>query len=369
MHEHWIANRVSKIELSGIRRVFELGRSLKDPIDLSIGQPHFDVPESIKAAARAAINRGENGYTVTQGIPTLWEKLKEKVRARLPQDDREVLVTSGTSGALVLALFATVNPGDEVILFDPYFVAYPHMVTLAGGAPVFVDTHPNFAIDVDRVRAAITPRTKAILFSSPSNPTGAVLPTETLRDLARLAEQSGILLVADEIYRAFCHDGPPRSAAEFNPDTLVVDGFGKAYGMTGWRLGFAHGPKRLLNEMAKLQQFTYVCAPSIVQHAGIAALEFDTAAFAADYRRKRDLVVGALARNFEIVKPGGAFYVYPKVPWGTATELVTEAIAHNLLVIPGSAFSRRDSHFRISFAVEDNALMRGIDVLNSIARH
>ena len=172
----------------------------------------------------------------------------------------------------MLALCCTVNPGDEVIVFDPYFVMYPHLVTLAGGTTVFVDTYPDFGLDVDRVRAAVTPRTKAILVNSPANPTGRVYPREQLRDLAKLAQERNILLISDEIYRVFCYDGPFTSPAEFNDDVLVLDGFSKAYGMTGWRLGFAHGPRRLIEEMIKLQQFSFVCAPSMVQHAGVAAL-------------------------------------------------------------------------------------------------
>src|SRR5262245_47684224 len=169
MNSQWIAERMSRIEASGIRKVFELGRTLKDPVNLSIGQPHFDVPAPIKDAAKAAIDRGDNGYTVTQGVPELRSRLLADVQARLPGQDRDVLVTSGTSGALMLSLCATINPGDEVILFDPYFVAYPHLVTLAGGTAVILDTYPDFRIDVNKVRAAITPKTKAILFSSPSN--------------------------------------------------------------------------------------------------------------------------------------------------------------------------------------------------------
>src|SRR5262245_44540677 len=143
MLDHWLADRTKRIELSGIRKIFELGKGLKDPVNLSIGQPHFDVPEPIKAAAKAAIDRGDNGYTVTQGIPELRARLAAEVNGRLPGQNREVLVTAGTSGALMLALCATVNPGDEVILFDPYFVAYPHLVTLAGGTSVILDTYPD----------------------------------------------------------------------------------------------------------------------------------------------------------------------------------------------------------------------------------
>src|SRR4051812_25134134 len=360
MLDHWVADRMGRIEASGIRKIFELGRNLKDPVNLSIGQPHFPVPEPVRRAAQDAIERGDNGYTVTQGIPELRDKLKAQVRERLPGQEREVLVTAGTSGALMLALCATVNPGDEVILFDPYFVAYPHLVTLAGGTSVVLDTYPDFRIDVNKVRAAITPKTKAILFSSPSNPTGACADADTLRDLEALAREKGVLLIADEIYRSFWYDGPFRSAAEFDPSVLVLDGFGKSYGITGWRLGYAHGPKRLIEEMAKLQQFTFVRAPSPVQHAGVAALDFDVAPIVADYQRKRDFVFESLRRNFDIERPGGAFYVFPKVPRGTGTEFVQEAIRHNLLVIPGIAFGRRDTHIRVSYAAADEKLVKGI---------
>jgi aspartate aminotransferase/aminotransferase len=367
MHD-WIAKRMQSIESSGIRKVFELARSLKDPINLSIGQPHFDVPAPIKQAAHAAIDRGANAYTVTQGIPELRDKIKAGVQKRHGHPDRDVVVTSGTSGGLVLALLCTVNPGDEVILFDPYFVMYPHLVTLAGGTPVIIDTYPDYQIDVDRVRAALTPRTKAILVNSPANPTGVVLPRQTLRDLAKLAQERGVLLLSDEVYRVFCYDEPFASPVEFNEETVVFDGFSKAYGMTGWRLGFAHGPRRLIEEMIKLQQFTFVCAPSMVQHAGVAAWDYDVSSIVADYGRKRDLVYAGLKDHFEMVKPNGAFYCFPKAAWGTATEFVSEAIRNNLLIIPGVTFSRRDTHFRISYAAEDATINRGIEILVRLAR-
>jgi aspartate aminotransferase/aminotransferase len=365
--ETWLADRSKAIEVSGVRKVFELARSLKDPINLSIGQPHFDVPEPIKAAAKAAIDRGQNGYTVTQGIPELRERLLADANARFPGQDRDALVTSGTSGGLLLALLAVVNPGDEVITPDPFFVSYPNIVAIAGGKLVTVDTYPDFRIDPDRVKAAITPRTKAIMISTPSNPTGAVVDRETQKALAELARDRGLLLISDEIYRAFHYDGEAQSPASFNENVLVVEGFGKTYGMTGWRLGWAHGPKRLIQEMAKLQQFTFVCAPSVVQWAGVASLDFDASGIVADYRRKRDLLADGLRKNFEFVLPGGAFYLFPKAPRGTATEFVTEGIGHNLLVIPGNSFSRKDTHFRISYAASDETLRRGIDVLNKLA--
>ena len=365
--ERWIADRMRHIESSGIRKVFELARSLKDPVNLSIGQPDFDVPEPIKAAAKAALDRGANAYTVTQGIAELRAKIHAEVRTRYPHDEREVLITSGTSGGLVLALCCTVNPGDEVLVFDPYFVMYPHLITLAGGVPVYMDAYPDFGVDVDRLPAALTPRTKAILLNSPANPTGRIYPREQVRDVARLAQERGILLISDEIYRAFCYDGPFTSAAEFNPDVLVLDGFSKAYGMTGWRLGFAHGPRRLIEEMTKLQQFTFVCAPSMVQHAGVAALDYDVSGHVADYRRKRDRIYEGIKDRYELARPEGAFYLFPKAPHGTGTEFVAEAIRNQLLIIPGSVFSRRDTHFRLSYAADERTLDRGIEILNRLA--
>ncbi len=369
MHEHWIADRMRGIEVSGIRKVFDLAAQLQDPVNLSIGQPDFPVPEPIKKAAKDAIDSNRNGYTVTQGIPELRAKIQAQVRTLYPQQtDREVFLTSGTSGGLVLALCCTINPGDEVILFDPYFVMYPHFITMAGGKSVIVDTYPDFRIDVAKVRAAITPRTKAIIVNSPGNPTGVVHEKNTLHALALLAREHKVLLISDEVYRAFCYDAPFASPTTWNDDTVVVDGFSKAYGMTGWRLGFCHGPRRLIDEMIKLQQFTYVCPPSIVQHAGAVALDCDMSAVVTAYKHKRDRLVEALSDRYEIVVPGGAFYLFPKAPWGTGTEFVTKAIANNLLIIPGNTFSRRDTHFRISYAASDATLDRGIDILLRLAQ-
>lgn len=363
----WIAERMSHIEISGIRKMFELTRSLKDPINLSIGQPHFDVPDPVKAAAHAAIDAGHNGYTVSAGLPELRAMIRTEVQQRYPHADREVLLTSGTSGGLVLALLATVNPGDEVIVFDPYFVGYPHMITLAGGRMVPLDTYPDFDIDPDRVKAALTTRTKLILVNSPANPTGKVLSRDRLRDLAGLAQKHGILLLSDEIYRLFTYEGVFASPAEFNDSVLVVDGFSKSHAMTGWRLGYAHGPRRLIEEMIKLQQFTFVCPPSMVQHAGLVAQKVDMSDRVTEYRRKRDRVWEGLKERYDLVKPEGAFYAFPRAPRASSTEFVTEALAQNLLIVPGKVFGSRDSHFRISYAADDRTLEKGIEVLNRLA--
>ncbi len=368
MNDAWIAERMKHIDASGIRKAFDMAKSMKDPINLSIGLPDFDVPGPVKAAAIEAIEQGHNAYTVTQGIPELRGKLQAEVDRQFGHPDRQVLVTSGTSGGLLLGLCCVVNPGDEVIIFDPYFGMYRHLATLAGGVSVLVDTYPDFRPDAAKVAAALTDRTKCVVVNTPANPTGTVATADEVRALAELCRDRGVLLISDEVYRAFCYDRPFASPASWNEDVLIVDGFSKTYGMTGWRLGYAHGPSRLIQEMAKLQQFSFVCAPSMVQYAGVVALDQDLTAQIDAYRRKRDMVAEALSDHFELAMPDGAFYAFPRAPWGTATEFVAEAIRHNLLIIPGNVFSQRDTHFRISYAVDDETLRRGLDLLRQLAR-
>lgn len=203
MNDAWIAERMRHIDASGIRKAFDMAKSMKDPINLSIGLPDFDVAEPVKDAAIAAIEGGFNAYTVTQGIPELRDKLQAQADAEFAHPDRQVVITSGSSGALLLALCCVVDPGDEVILFDPYFVMYRHLVTLAGGKTVAVDTYPDFRIDAERVAAAITPRTKAVLVNSPTNPTGVVATEAEMKALAELCRQRNVLLISDEVYKSF----------------------------------------------------------------------------------------------------------------------------------------------------------------------
>lgn len=365
MTHRWFSDRVAAFDSSGIRKVFDLASTLSDPINLSIGQPDFDVPDEIKDAAIEAIRSGKNGYALTQGMPALLDQLQARVDNTLGHDDRKVFVTSGTSGGLVLSIMTLVNPGDEVIIFDPFFVMYPALVELAGGTCVYVDTYPDFRIDLERVRAAITPRTKAILFNSPANPTGVVTTAAETRAVAELAAEHDIALVSDEIYREFCHE-PFSSPAEFNDQTIVIEGFSKTYAMTGWRVGYAHGPAELIEAMTRMQQYSFVCAPQPFQWAAAAADRVDMSPHVADYRRKRDMFVNGISDLYDVVAPGGAFYAFVRTPWGTGTEFVEQAIANSLLIIPGNVFSRQDTHFRVSYAASDETIHRGVEVLRRI---
>ncbi len=379
----FIADRTHAIDASGIRKVFDLAASLKNPIDLSIGQPDFDVPDEIKQAAIDAIHNGLNKYTQTQGIAPLAEQIKARLAHRFPRlgDDYGLLVTSGVSGALTLLMLSCIQPGDEVLIPDPYFVMYKHLVRLAGGTPVFVDTYPDFQLRPERIEPLINERTKILLFNSPSNPTGVVATGQVCKEVAELADRHGILLVSDEIYDEFCYektDAPTNpgeqvvaSPLDHNENVLLINGYSKSYAMTGWRLGYAAGPPAVIAAMAKIQQYTFVCAPSVTQAAGVIAFGVDVSSRVEAYRKKRDHVVERLSSHYELTPPGGAFYAFPKVPEHlnlTGTDFVKRAIEKSLLVIPGEVFSERDTHFRLSYACDDARLDKGLDILVDLAK-
>jgi aspartate aminotransferase/aminotransferase len=391
----FVARRALGVDASGIRKVFDLAARMKDPINFSIGLPDFDVPDVAKDAAIEAIRAGQNRYTQTQGIAPLRDRLRKDLSAEMGRDVGDVLVTSGVSGGLLLAILATMDPGDEAIFLDPYFVMYKHLLTMAGGKSVIVDSYPDFRFPAEKVEAAITSRTKLLILNSPSNPTGVVMSEADVQAAVEIARKHDLLILSDEIYEPFLyeksaeakvlsaeltpgnsalstqhsalHDGLPSPAALYDR-TIILRGFSKSHAMTGWRLGYAAGPQEIISQMTKLQQYTFVCSPSPFQYAALKALDVPMDDAVAAYRRKRDLIFGLLSRKFEVAKPQGAFYIFPKAPAGaTASEFVTRAIENNVLIIPGSVFSERDTHFRISYATTDEKIAQGCDILCRLA--
>ena len=366
-----IAKRAKLIDSSGIRKVFALGAELEDPVNFSIGQPDFDVPDALKDEAIKAIKAGQNKYSQTVGDSLLREKIAGQVKEEFGWSNPAVLVTSGVSGGLLLAFMALVNPGDEVIMPDPYFVMYKHVVNMLGGKCVFVDSYPDFNLPVEKIAESITDKTKLILLNSPCNPTGVVFSEQRIKALAEVAAKKDVPILTDEIYERFCYDGRCVSIATYYDNVLLLRGFSKPYAMTGWRLGYAaagESLKGVIEEMTKIQQYTFVCAPTPFQKAAIAALDYDISDYVKAYRRKRDLIYDGLQDKFELVNPGGAFYAFVKAPGGSGTEFVEKAIKNNVLIIPGNVFSEKDTHFRISYATSDEKIEQGVEILRGLAR-
>jgi aspartate aminotransferase/aminotransferase len=366
-----ISDRVSSLDLSGIRKVFDLARDLEAPVNLSIGQPDFPVPETIKQAAQQAISEDINAYTPTQGRADLISALVADSQQRGLQFE-DLIVTSGVSGGLMLAFSTLLNPGDEVIMTDPYFLMYKQLSTFLGAKATLVDTYPDFKITAERLEPHLKASTKLCVLNFPGNPTGVGLTDSELKDLADLLKKHPhITVISDEIYRLFYYDGEFTSLSQILENVITLDGFSKSHGVTGWRVGWASGPKKILQQMAKLQQFTFVCAPGPAQMGCKKALEVSMDREIQHYKSKRDLICNLLEPHFELVRPQGTFYVFPKVPenFSSADEFVTKAIQNNLLIIPGNVFSPIDTHFRISFATSDEQIKQGAEILINLANH
>ncbi len=398
--------RASTVEESLIRRVFEEGRSVRDPIDFTLGQPDFPVPDAIKAGAVRAISENRNGYSSNRGVDPLLEKIAAHLKRDLGWDVAtrpepgaggrpQAMVSMGTSGVLVCLAMCLLDPGDEIIIPEPYFVLYPRLAELTGAKAVMCQTYPDFRMTADRVEPLITARTKFVLLNSPSNPCGVVLGESDCRDLLDLCRRRNILLVSDEIYDAFVYSesrmepiaqaiDPERSRSRersscpspcrfpgAHEHTLLVRGFGKTYGPTGWRLGYCAGPGPLIERMLRFQMHLYINAPTPLQFGAAAAFDTDISAIIADYQRRRDLVHKRLSEVTEVPFPGGAFYAFAKVPERlrmTATQFKDAAKARRVLIVPGAAFSSRDTHFRLSFATAESKLREGLDILVDLMR-
>ncbi len=370
-----LSDRVRGIEPSGIRRIFELIATMEDPINLSIGQPHYDPPDALIEAACAAIRAGKNRYTVTQGLPELNALVLADTEARHGRRPETCLLTAGVSGGLVLTFLCLLNPGDEILLPDPGFVMYRHLATLCGATVRYYDTYPRepgarFGVDLGEIERLVGQRTKIVFVNSPSNPTGCVLTRAEVEGIARIANDAGAWVVSDEIYDLFSYDGECCSPVAFADRCIRLGGFSKTFGIPGWRMGYATGPAAVLDAMKTLQQFSFVCAPAPFQYALLAAIpQIDLQPYRVQYRGKRDFVAANLHPVYRLAPPEGSFYAFPQLPPGADPEsFLHAALQHKLLIVPGKSFSARDTHFRLSFGVDDAVLARGIGVLDELAR-
>lgn len=374
-----LSSRVRGIEPSGIRRIFELMATMKDPINLSIGQAHYDPPKELIDAACTAMRDGFNRYTVTQGLPELTDMVLDDVEKRLGKRPETCMLTSGVSGGLMLSFLSLLDPGDEILLPDPYFVMYRHLANLCGATVKYYNTYPKqdgerFAIDIDEIDRLVTDKTKIVFVNSPSNPTGGMLTRTEIQGVCKAAERVGAYVVSDEIYDLFCYEDDYASPVEYTDRCIQLGGFSKTYGVPGWRMGYATGPSNVLDSLKTLQQFSFVCAPAPFQHALLAAMpNIDLTPYREQYRAKRDMLVRDLHPSYALSKPEGAFYAFPRLPRDkngvqVASDVFIEAaIEKNVLMVPGKAFSAHDTHFRLSFAASDEHLATGIAVLNELA--
>ena len=357
-----LSDRMSRIDTSRIRRMFDLAARLDNPLNLSIGQPHFPTPAPIVEEIAKAMREGRTAYTQTQGILPLRERLARKyseVNGFETHPD-QIVVSAGVAGLIQLLILALVNPGDRVLLIEPYFLTYRSLLDFFGAT---VETIPETftAADLEDVQAN---GLRLILFSSPSNPSGHVLGEEQLRLLAGLADRSGAVIVSDEIYELFDYDGRFRSAAAIYPRTVTLTGFSKSYSMTGLRLSAATGPTEIMKALTTLQQYTVVCAPAPVQWGGVVALDLDLTEYVDSYRKNRDLVVAALTGIVPFTHPAGAFYCFPRLP-SDGSQFAERALQEKkLIVVPGDIFTKASpNHIRISYAVEPSTLEKGLEAL------
>ncbi len=359
-----------------VARAKQLEASGRDIVRMEIGDPDFPTPDVIKHAAEAAMEAGDTGYTQSAGLPNLRDAIRDHYAHAygVTVDPDDVIVTQGTSPAMLLLFGALLDPGDEVIISDPCYPAYSNYISFLGGVPVPIRVYAEegFRFRIEEVRAAITPRTKAIMINSPANPMGTVLGPDDLAALAALAEESGIWIASDEIYHGLQFDGPSHSILEFTKRAFVLNGFSKAYAMTGWRLGYLIAPRQFVRPAEVIQQNFFLCANHFVQVAGTVALleaQGDVARMRAEYDARRRYLVPALRELGLVVatEPTGAFYVFADArSWGADSLALSGRLLEEagVAAAPGIDFGAGGEGFlRFSYATSLDRLREGVERL------
>jgi len=383
-----ISNRVKEIRKSAIHEMTRLSRQYDDVAFLSWAKPSSGTPQHINEAAVSAINNGlTGGYSQNDGLPELREEIVKKLERdnNIPANISELLVTVGAIEGLAAAVMATIDPGDEVILPSPTYSTHIRLVQIASGKPVFVPLveEENFALDIDAVNKAITPRTKAILYCSPNNPTGTVFPEETLRKLAETALENNLTVITDEAYEYFVFDDNRHfsiaSVPELKKNVISCFTFTKSYAMTGWRIGYLHADEEIIPQIKKAHIPFAICAPVVSQYAAIGALKGPQdciSEFRKHYLQTRNLMcerLDALGGIFEYRKPGGSYLMFPKILGDQGKDSI--AFSKRLLketrvsTTPGIAFGPTgESHIRLSFCVPEDMINKAFDRMDAFFR-
>ncbi len=380
----FVSDRVAAIPPSGIRRFFDIAATMEDVISLGIGEPDFTTPQPIVQAGIEALQRGETHYTSNSGLMELRRAIAghlDRLYGQTYNPASEVLITVGVSEALYLAFAATLDDGDEVIIPAPCFVSYAPEVALAGGVPVMIETRADdgWQVTAQAIEAAITARTKALLLGYPSNPTGAVMTRERLNEIATVVKRHDLLVISDELYDRLVYGADHvcfPSLPGMYSRTVLLNGFSKAYAMTGWRVGYIAGPAELLDMMRRVHQYTIMCAPTVSQWAALAAIQMGepfVQEMRAEYDRRRRLIVSGLNEiGLTCFEPQGAFYAFPSI---AVTGMSDNDFAEKLLqeervaVVPGNAFGEAGrGYVRCSYATAYEKIEEALERMRRFVR-
>lgn len=371
----FISHRLKYFDSSAFREVFNRQLLIKNPVDLSVGVPEETTDSIVKYAGIKAIKDNKTVYTPVNGIPELREAIAYKLKTenKIECNPQCVTVVPGLTTGQLLIYMAILDPGDEIIVMDPYYPPYTYLASSIGAHVVTVQTHVDFQPDIPLIEANITQRTKAIVINSPNNPTGAVYPLKTLEKIAELASKHNILIISDEIYEHFVYVGKHQSIGSFYPNTVTMNGFSKEFAMTGWRIGYMCGPLEVIEAVNELQQYMVFSSSSIAQYAALAALEnrkIINNKYKNKYKEKHDMVYHMLKdMGYDVHGMQGAFYSFFKAPNDMIdTDFVERAVEHDLIIVPGSAFSRLNGFVRLSYGANIEMVKKGLKILDKVTR-
>lgn len=370
-----LSDKIKKIKPSGIRKFFDIAAQTEGVISLGVGEPDFSTPWSVRRAAIETIERRRIVYTANPGLLELRKTICSKVEERigLKYEPDESIVTVGGSEAIDLAIRTILNPGDEVLIVEPSFVCYSPITELAGGIPVPLETSEKeeFKLTAETLRSKITDRTKMLILPYPNNPTGAIMTKEELEPIAEVLRGTDIIVLSDEIYSELTYGEKHTSIAQLDgmkERTILVNGFSKAYAMTGWRLGYVLGPKPIIKQMLKLHQYAIMSSPTISQYAGIEAIRHcddEIKKMVDEYDARRRLIVKEFNKmGMECFEPKGAFYVFPSIKCSglSSEEFCTRLVEeYKVAIVPGNAFGQSgEGYVRVSYAYSINHILEAL---------
>lgn len=377
-YESILNDTITEIQPSGIRKFFDIAATMSDVISLGVGEPDFPTPWKIRSAAIKTLERGKTRYSSNRGIAELRKEISSYLSRKYElnyEPESEILVTVGGSEAIDAALRSIINPGDEVIIPQPSYVCYVPMVMMAGGVPVIIENKAenDFKLPASDLKNKITDKTKAVILPYPSNPTGAIMERADYEAIEEFVKDTGIILISDEIYSELTFNGKkhvsPAAVGSLKERTVVINGFSKAFSMTGWRLGYTCGPKEIISQITKLHQYSIMCAPTVSQYAAVTAMrdcDAEVEAMIEEYDTRRKLMVkGFNDIGLECREPEGAFYAFPSIK---STGLTGAEFCERLLesqkvaIVPGTAFGESgEGYVRASYCYSTDHIRTAID--------